>query len=61
MSSYLDLQNFDKLILKKNRRQKLEKKKHEIVVGPPPPSGVHEASRKARDRRRNLAIKKVLK
>lgn len=52
---------FDDLISKKNRRKTLEKKKHEVIVGPPPPTGVHKEDRRIRDKRRNLAVKEVLK
>ena len=48
-------------VSKRNRRRKSESKKHDTIVGPMPPTGIHKESRRDRDRKINLAIKKILK
>ncbi len=51
----------EQLITKKNRRRVQEADEHRMVVGPKPPAGLHKEPRKIRDKRRNLAVNKVIK
>jgi len=51
----------DEDVAKFNRRKKEEADRQRMVVSAPPSIGIHQESRKARDRRRNLAVKKVLR
>ena len=53
------MEHEDQRLAKPNRPRRMEPKKHQIVVGPLPPTGLHEADRKRREKRRNLAIKKA--
>ena len=48
-------------IEKRNRRVSEEAEENRMVVGPRPPTATHVESRKQRDKRRNLVIKKALK
>lgn len=57
----MDTSDFDKFISKPNRRKVTEADKGRMVVGGMPPAGIHEPSRKDKDRTSNLFIKKMLK
>lgn len=46
---------------KRNRRLLEEADKHRIVVGSRPGMGIHKESRKVKDKREKLIVKKFLK
>jgi hypothetical protein len=47
------------VIAKANRRARQERKVHATMRGAMPPTGVHAETRKERDRRRALALRRV--
>lgn len=58
----MDFNKYDESIISKlNRRKRQSVKKHTTIVGSPPPTGIHEEDRRIRDKRRNLAVKEILK
>lgn len=56
-----DFDQYDPVIIKKNRQKKLEAEKQMIVVGPRPIVVVRKENRKQRDKKRNLIAKEALK
>ena len=56
-----DYDQYDPLVIKKNRQKKQEAEKQQMVVGPRPIPVVRRENRKQRDRRRNLLAKDALK
>lgn len=42
-----------------NRERRLEQKRHSVIQGAMPPTGIHDLSRKARDKKMALAMKKA--
>lgn len=54
--------DFDESVVSKpNRRRKLESKTHATEMGLPPPSGVHELSRKEKERLEKKNLKEFMK
>lgn len=58
---YFEKYNGEDFVSKPNRRKRGKMKVHSTIVGPLPPTGIHEESRKDRDRKINQAIKKAIK